>query len=69
MPWGEGTDWFRNVQAAGGCTIRWRGRIFEAVEPEVMDAEASRAFRGIQAQMMRRFGITRVARLSSQRVT
>lgn len=69
MPWGEGTDWFRNVQVAGGCTIRWRGRVFQAAQPEVIDADASGAFRGFQAQMMRRLGITRVAKLSSQRVT
>ena len=25
LPWGRGTDWVRNVRAAGSCTIRWRG--------------------------------------------
>src|SRR5262245_47805752 len=26
MPWGERTDWYRNVRAAGACVIRWKGR-------------------------------------------
>src|SRR5215210_6593579 len=26
MPWGERTDWNRNVRAAGACVIRWKDR-------------------------------------------
>jgi deazaflavin-dependent oxidoreductase (nitroreductase family) len=26
MPWGEHTDWYRNVRAVGECVLRWRGR-------------------------------------------
>ncbi|MEU4420818.1 hypothetical protein AB0F81_09335 [Actinoplanes sp. NPDC024001] len=25
LPWGPRTNWVRNVIAAGGCTIRWKG--------------------------------------------
>jgi hypothetical protein len=25
LPWGAGTNWARNVLAAGGCVVRWRG--------------------------------------------
>src|SRR5262249_13779284 len=25
LTFGEGSDWFKNVQAAGGCVIRWKG--------------------------------------------
>src|SRR5437868_12566102 len=37
MPWGEGTDWCRNVRAAGRCVIRWKGRDYAMVEPQVID--------------------------------
>jgi deazaflavin-dependent oxidoreductase (nitroreductase family) len=58
MPWGETTDWCRNIRAAGGCTVRWKGRDFQMSNPEVMDAPAvSAAFSPWQAQGMRRFNI------------
>src|SRR4051812_31654632 len=34
MPWGEGTDWYRNVRAAGECVIRWKGRDYPLAQPE-----------------------------------
>jgi deazaflavin-dependent oxidoreductase (nitroreductase family) len=26
LPWGPGTNWARNVLAAGGCVVRWKGQ-------------------------------------------
>jgi deazaflavin-dependent oxidoreductase (nitroreductase family) len=64
MPWGEGTDWFRNIRAAGGCVIRWKGRDYAMVEPEVIDAAgAQAAFNGAMQAGMTRFGIKQVAHL------
>jgi deazaflavin-dependent oxidoreductase (nitroreductase family) len=64
MPWGEGTDWYRNVRAAGGCTIRWKGRDYVLVDPEVIDAAAAqKAFPALQWAGMRRFGIRQCLRL------
>jgi deazaflavin-dependent oxidoreductase (nitroreductase family) len=64
MPWGEGTDWCRNVRAAGGCAIRWKGRRYTLVEPEIIDAAAARqAFPAVQWGAMRRFGIRQCLRL------
>jgi deazaflavin-dependent oxidoreductase (nitroreductase family) len=64
MPWGPTTDWFRNIRAAGGCTIRWKGRDYQMVEPEVLDAQtAMAAFGSAQRAAMGRFGIRQVARL------
>lgn len=64
MPWGESTDWFRNVRAAGGCTIRWKGRDYTLLEPEVIDATAAKsAFPSAQWAGMRRFGIRQCVRL------
>jgi deazaflavin-dependent oxidoreductase (nitroreductase family) len=37
MPWGERTDWYRNVRAAGEFVIRWNGRDYRVVEPAVID--------------------------------
>src|SRR5689334_14552823 len=34
MPWGERTDWYRNVRAAGQCVIRWKGRDYPVVPAE-----------------------------------
>jgi len=41
MPWGERTDWYRNVRAAGECVLRWRGRDYDMVRPELIDGPAS----------------------------
>ena len=39
LPWGDRTEWVRNVVAADGCTITWRGCEHRAVEPMVIGAE------------------------------
>ena len=64
MPWGEGTDWYRNVRAAGGCTIRWNGRDYALTAPEVIEvADGGANFSPFQRAMMRRFGIKQALRL------
>ena len=64
MPWGESTDWYRNVRAAGGCTIRWKSRNYAMVDPQVLNAEeALAAFSGPTRAGMTRFGIKQVVRL------
>ena len=65
MPWGLTTDWYRNVQAAGECVIRWKGKRYALHQPEVLDrAEAASAFDSVQSGAMKRFGIEKVLRLS-----
>lgn len=64
MPWGEGTDWYRNVRAAGGCSIRWKGRTYMEVRPEVLDADkAPLTDKDFARNSMQRFGIKQVLRL------
>ena len=64
MPWGQGTDWYRNVRAAGTCVIRWKGRDYAMTRPEVLDAaSAQAAFSGSQRAAMARFGIKQALRL------
>src|SRR5438045_4951026 len=58
MPWGERTDWYRNVRAAGECVIRWRGRDYPLVQPEVIDsATAKAAFGAVERALLSRLGI------------
>lgn len=46
LPWGAGTNWVRNVQAAGGCVVRWKGADHTADAPEILDAAAARPYYG-----------------------
>lgn len=36
LVYGEGTQWFRNVRAAGGATVLHDGREIEATDPELV---------------------------------
>jgi deazaflavin-dependent oxidoreductase (nitroreductase family) len=65
MPWGEQTDWYRNVRAAGECTIRWKGRDYSLVDPEVIGdaAAAAPGFSALERAMMTRMGIRQALRL------
>jgi len=55
LPWGRNTDWVRNVRAAGGCTIRWRGADYACSGPEFVDQEvALQAAHGVIGFALRR---------------
>jgi len=59
MPWGERTDWYRNVRAAGESIIRWKGHDYQVVQPELItDPTAVRAsFSAFEQAMIPRLGI------------
>jgi deazaflavin-dependent oxidoreductase (nitroreductase family) len=62
LTFGSGSDWSRNVRAAGGCSIRLNGVDYEAVDPEVVGkAEAApvvrSAFNPVERAMFRMLGI------------
>lgn len=65
MPYGERTDWYRNLLAAGGGVIRWNGREYQVHEPEVIrDAPTTApSFNAFERAMMRRFDINRAVHL------
>jgi deazaflavin-dependent oxidoreductase (nitroreductase family) len=65
MPWGTRTDWYRNVRAAGACVIRWKGRDYPLVQPDVIadPAAAGARFGAFERAMMPRLGITHFLRL------
>jgi deazaflavin-dependent oxidoreductase (nitroreductase family) len=67
MPWGERTDWYRNIRAAGGGQVRWKGRDYPLVDPEVLDTSAAgSSFSGFQARMMKRLHINQVLHVRHQ---
>jgi deazaflavin-dependent oxidoreductase (nitroreductase family) len=37
LPWGRGTDWVRNLRAAGGGTMAWKGTTYDVSEPTFVD--------------------------------
>jgi deazaflavin-dependent oxidoreductase (nitroreductase family) len=68
LTFGIGSDWCRNVRAAGGCTVRLKGFDYRATGPVVVDraaalSSARRAFRPHERAMMRLLGITQFLRL------
>lgn len=64
LPWGDATQWARNVQAAGGCTLRWRGKDHQADAPQVVGrSQAAPAFSWWQRALLRIGRVNRFLRL------
>ena len=62
LTFGTGSDWCRNVRAAGGCTIRWKGVDYLATRPVVVDraaalSAAAGSFKRREQAMMKMIGI------------
>jgi deazaflavin-dependent oxidoreductase (nitroreductase family) len=58
LAFGAQVDWRRNLEAAGGGVIRWRGRDYDVSGPEMIDAdEALPAFARVQRLFLRLAGI------------
>lgn len=58
MPFGEATDWYRNVRAAGRCVVRWKGREHNVTPASVLDgAAAAGSFGALERSLIARFGI------------
>jgi len=43
LPWGPGTNWARNVLAAGGCVLHWKAADHRVDEPTLIGADQARA--------------------------
>jgi deazaflavin-dependent oxidoreductase (nitroreductase family) len=39
LAWGQRTDWVRNLRAAGGGTLRWKGEPHGVTEPTIVDKD------------------------------
>lgn len=46
LPWGPGTNWARNVLAAGGATVRWKGVDIPVTDPELIGRAEARSHFG-----------------------
>ena len=58
LPYGERTDWLKNVLAKGSATIVASGRTYEVDRPEVVPmAEATGYFRPREQRMHRQFHV------------
>ena len=62
LTFGTGSDWVRNIVAAGGCTIRWKARDYTTSQPVIVPtnetmASARRAFKPPERAFMRALGI------------
>lgn len=64
LTFGEGSDWYQNVRAAGGCTIRWNGADYAVIDPEIVELETARpAFSRIEQALLPLLGIERFVRM------
>jgi len=58
LAFGSHVDWHRNLVAAGGGALRWRGRRYEIGPPSLIDrATALGAFHPVQRLLIRLAGI------------
>jgi deazaflavin-dependent oxidoreductase (nitroreductase family) len=54
LPYGEGTDWLKNVLASGSAAVVTNGRIYDVAQPEVIPIAEATAFFGPREQRMHR---------------
>lgn len=65
LPWGERTQWARNVLEAGGCLVRWNGADHRLVQPRIIGPEeAEPAFSPLLRFGARALGIRAFLRLN-----
>ena len=57
LTYGAGTDWLKNVQAAGGCELRTRGRVLRVGSPRVYHDEARHGIRPLEREVLRLLGV------------
>jgi deazaflavin-dependent oxidoreductase (nitroreductase family) len=64
VPFGDRTQWVKNVLAAGGCRLRWAGHDLELVAPVVLEgAPGAAAFNRLERAILDRVGIDHFLRL------
>jgi deazaflavin-dependent oxidoreductase (nitroreductase family) len=58
LTWGEETDRFRNVRAAGGGVLQWRGARYMLVKPEIVAGpDARSAFHPLERVVLKLGGV------------
>ena len=65
LPYGERTDWLKNVLAKGSATLRTGGKTYQVGTPEVIPmAEATSYFRPKEQRLHRQFHVGSALQLS-----
>lgn len=54
LTYGPDVDWYKNVQAAGSCTVLWHSKNYRIDKIEPLDAETGRAAFPLMAQLILR---------------
>jgi deazaflavin-dependent oxidoreductase (nitroreductase family) len=58
LTYGRKVDWYANVKAQGGCTLRWKNRDYRLVQPEFIDPELGvMAFPALFRGPLRKMGV------------
>ena len=68
LTFGNRSDWSQNVRAAGGCSIRLKGRDYQATRPEFLSVQEAQplvrsAFSPLERASFRMLGIRQVMSL------
>ena len=64
LAYGNAVDWYRNLQAAGGCTLEWQGNTYIVGAPELVDAAtALPAFPPLWRSQLRLYRINRFVKV------
>lgn len=65
LPYGRQVDWFKNVMAAGGCDLIYRGKVYHASRPEMIRIEEGvGTFPGWVQSRLRRLNTESLLRLN-----
>jgi deazaflavin-dependent oxidoreductase (nitroreductase family) len=65
LTYGPGTDWLRNIQAAGSAELHTRGQVFRVSEPRVYKDETRAGIRPAERQVLRLFGVSDFVHLTA----
>jgi deazaflavin-dependent oxidoreductase (nitroreductase family) len=67
LTYGKKVDWYENVMAKGGCSIRWKNQDYQLINPEFIDQEIGvLAFPKIFQSGLRKMGIEYYLKLEIQ---
>jgi len=67
LTYGKEVDWYKNIAAKGGCSLRWKNRDYRLVHPEFIDQESGlTAFPAMLRAILRKMGIQYYLRLEIQ---
>ena len=57
LTYGPGTDWVKNVMAAGGCELQTRGRTVRLVSPRLYHDETRLGIRPVERRILGAIGV------------